>query len=91
MFSPDGSKIVFYRDIGGDFEIFIMNADGSGVQQLTNNAASNIRPVFSADGQSIIYQSNTASNTTLIKMNLDGSSPVSVIGGSGLKSDQQIP
>ena len=82
---------MFYRDIGGDFEIFIMNADGSGVQQLTNNAASNIRPVFSADGQSIIYQSNTASNTTLIKMNLDGSSPVSVIGGSGLKSDQQIP
>jgi len=35
--SPDGSRIVFqgYRD--GDFEIFMMNSDGSGIVQLTDN------------------------------------------------------
>ena len=35
--SPDGSKIAFvsYRD--RDYEIYIMNADGSGIQQLTDN------------------------------------------------------
>jgi TolB protein len=39
--SPDGSKIVFTRNPGGreDRSLFVMNADGSGVRQLTRSAA----------------------------------------------------
>jgi TolB protein len=39
--SPDGSKIVFTRNPGGreDRPLFVMNADGSGVRQLTRSAA----------------------------------------------------
>jgi len=35
--SPDGSKIAFFSDRDGDEEIYIINADGSGLQQLTDN------------------------------------------------------
>lgn len=36
-FSADGQKIAFSRDLNGNREIFVVNRDGTGVQQLTNN------------------------------------------------------
>ncbi len=39
--SPDGQKITFHRPLPGGFEIFVMNADGTGQTQLTNTAGLN--------------------------------------------------
>jgi|GEM_PF-4360066 len=36
-FSADGQKIAFSRDLNGSREIFVVNRDGTGIQQLTNN------------------------------------------------------
>jgi hypothetical protein len=41
----------------GDFEIFKMNPDGSGVRQLTTNEATDYGPVLSRDGTEVAYQS----------------------------------
>ena len=35
--SPDGAKIAFKSDRDGNWEIYVMNADGSGQTRLTNN------------------------------------------------------
>jgi Tol biopolymer transport system component len=43
-FSPGGSKIVFSSNRDGDYDIYIMDADGTNVQQLTNNPARDILP-----------------------------------------------
>jgi dipeptidyl aminopeptidase/acylaminoacyl peptidase len=37
--SPDGTKIAFQSSSGGDFDIYVMNVDGSGRKNLTNNSA----------------------------------------------------
>jgi Tol biopolymer transport system component len=35
--SPDGRRILFLRDVGaGDNDLYVVNADGSGLRQLTN-------------------------------------------------------
>ncbi len=47
VWSPDGRRIVFARWFNGQNELFSMNVDGSGVQQLTNNPG----PDMSADWQ----------------------------------------
>jgi Tol biopolymer transport system component len=44
--SPDGSKILFQTDRTGNFEIFVMNADGSNPQNLTNSAAGDYWPCW---------------------------------------------
>lgn len=37
--SPDGTKITFGSNSGGSYEIYIMNAYGSGQTRLTDNPA----------------------------------------------------
>jgi hypothetical protein len=52
-FSPDGRKIAFSRSVAGNFDTYVMNTDGSGVQRLTTSAAVDLVPSFSHDGKRI--------------------------------------
>lgn len=42
--SPDGKKIAFHSLRDENFEIYIMNADGSEKKKLTNNPADDYGP-----------------------------------------------
>jgi TolB protein len=60
--SPDGSRVVFYdaggstHYGGGDSHIFVVNADGSGLQQLTQgDNVADFHPSWSPDGQTIVF------------------------------------
>ena len=44
--SPDGRQIVFQSDRDGNFEIYVMNSDGSGQQRLTNDWGGDYWPVW---------------------------------------------
>jgi TolB protein len=44
--SPDGRKLVFVSERDGNFEVYVMNADGSGQQNLTRNPAPDRSPVW---------------------------------------------
>jgi Tol biopolymer transport system component len=57
--SPDGSEIAFERRSGGSSDIYVVNADGSGLRALTADAASNHHPTWSPDGSQIAYASDT--------------------------------
>ena len=57
-FSPDGSKIAFFSDRDGDYEIYVMNADGSNQTRLTNNPAVDAKASFSPDGSKIAFNSS---------------------------------
>jgi Tol biopolymer transport system component len=51
-------QIVFSSDrAGGNLELFVMNADGSGVRRLTTTPASETVPVWSPDGTEIAFVS----------------------------------
>lgn len=62
--SPDGSKIVYTSDIGRDsnrksnFDIWVMEADGSNVTQLTTNGSTDLMPVYGPNGSFIYFLSN---------------------------------
>ncbi len=60
--SPDGAHIAFASNSDGNYDIYVMNADGSGVIQLTDDGAgppaiSNRFPNWSPDGTRIAYVS----------------------------------
>jgi Tol biopolymer transport system component len=53
-------------------EIFVVNADGSGLRNLTGNAGGNF-PVWSPDGRQIAFSRDNGSTPNLYVMNADGS------------------
>ncbi len=66
-------KIAFRSDQDGDREIFVMNADGSGQTNLTNDAASDQAPSWSPNGKLIAFDSNRDGDFEIFVMNADGS------------------
>ena len=61
--SPDGKKIVFASDRGkvkgrSNYDIWLMDADGGNVTQLTTNSSCDDKPVFAPDGKTIFFRSN---------------------------------
>jgi TolB protein len=58
-------------------ELYIMNADGSGLRQITDNGAANFAPFWTPDGKRIIFSSNLHNvkgrNFDLFLIDADGS------------------
>jgi Tol biopolymer transport system component len=64
-FHPTGAALDEYRSLLAKhlvkptvMELFVMNADGSNVRQITQTGAANFCPFFTPDGKRIIYSSN---------------------------------
>ena len=64
---------IAYMDSDGDWEIYLMNADGSGITNLTDNPAVDGNPAWSADGARIAFTSDRDGNYEIYVMNADGS------------------
>jgi Tol biopolymer transport system component len=58
-YSPDGKHIVFCSNRDGNLELYIMDADGTNVRQLTHAPGCyNGGPFFSPDGTRVIFRSD---------------------------------
>jgi Tol biopolymer transport system component len=67
-------RIAFDNGGGGSSDIFVVGADGTGLQQLTNSpSARNIRPDWSPDGTKIAFSSRRDGNDEIYVMDADGS------------------
>ncbi len=67
------TKIAFTSERDGNFEIYVMNADGTGQTNLTNNPATDVEPSFSPDGTKIAFRSNRNGNDQIYVMTAYGS------------------
>ena len=89
--SPDGSKIAFQssRDAADpnnvttkDFEIYVMNADGTSPTRLTTNSVFDGNVSWSANGAKLVFDTRRDGNEEVYVMNADGSNPVNVTNNS---------
>jgi hypothetical protein len=89
--SPDGRRIVFVASPPGQQnlsqrQIYIMDADGGGRAQLTQDAGPHTNPVWSPDGQWIAYLSQAGGGDWQVwAMRADGSEPRQITFGSERK------
>jgi len=65
---PDGRRIIFAsnRDdwradigqFGHNFELYLINSDGTGLERITDNSVFDSFPMFSPDGKKLVWASN---------------------------------
>jgi Tol biopolymer transport system component len=81
--APDG-RVVYASMAGGGWDIWVMNADGTGQRQLTAGARSNYGPSVSSDGRHVVFVSNRAGGAFNVwRMDADGGNPLRLTSGRG--------
>jgi len=74
--SPDGTRLAFATSRTGDHDIYVVNADGTGLRQLTVDPlpATNrdYAPAWSPDGARIAFSSDRSGSMQLWTMRADG-------------------
>jgi TolB protein len=73
VWSPGGRKVLFSSRRDGNWDIYVVNADGSGQQNLTRNPARDGLPASSPDGRRIAFVRHREGGDALYVMNGDGS------------------
>ena len=58
VWSPDGSKIAFTRDMGAKSQVYVLDLAGGEPQAITNVPFAASNPIWSADGKGIYFQSS---------------------------------
>lgn len=70
--SPDGSMIAFASSRQGKRQLFVMNADGSKIRQVTNLEDMGGRSTWSADGKKLAFYAGPAGDHNIYTINIDG-------------------
>ncbi len=68
------TKVAFMSARDGNWEVYSINMDGTGLNRLTNNNAQDGLPTWSPDGRSIAFVSNRGGSWAIWVMNANGSS-----------------
>ena len=86
-------KIAFssYREgTSGNFEIYVVNADGTGLTSLTSDTTiSNLYPEWSPDGKKIVYVQHSSRGYAIFTMNSDGTNQIRLSTNAGDDWDER--
>ena len=90
--SPDGNRIAFASERDGNWEVYVMNADGTNIINLTKHPAKDGRPDWSPDGNRIAFSSDRDrkddddKNVEIYVMNADGTNPINLTNHPAIDS-----
>lgn len=70
--APKTPKIAFASNRDGNYEIYIMNPNGTGQKNLTRHKANDVQPAWSPTGKEILFVSNRDGRPDLYLMDADG-------------------
>ncbi|MBI4748243.1 MAG: protein kinase [Acidobacteria bacterium] len=74
--------IVYTLLDSGNYDIWIMDAEGKNQKQLTENQGLNYTPVITPDGRTIVFGSNRSGSSNLWRMDIDGGNVKQLTHGS---------
>ncbi len=80
-YSPDGSLVAYATNRDGNFEIYVVDADGTNRRRITSTVANETEPTWTPDGNRIVYQSDASGTAQIGIMQVDGSGQRSLTDG----------
>jgi TolB protein len=71
-FSPDGTKVAFSSTHDGNAEIYVVNADGTGLKRLTDHPEIDVSPTWSPTGRELAFTSNRTGGPQIYTIDTEG-------------------
>ncbi|HEV3384738.1 MAG TPA: hypothetical protein VG097_07975 [Gemmata sp.] len=81
-YSPDGKRIAFSSSRDGEFDLYVMNSDGTEVKRVIKLEGMQTRPCWSPDGRRLAFTWNRDGNYDIYAVNLHGSGLVCLTDNS---------
>lgn len=72
VWSPDGNKLAFHTEIRKNIDVYLVNANGENLRQLTNHEAEDSWPNWHPGGQKIAFATNRDGNFEIYEMTSRG-------------------
>ena len=69
-------KVAFSSNESGNYELYLVDANGKNRIQLTNNSGDDLDPTWSPDGKSLAFLSNRDGNFEIYSISMNGSNEV---------------
>jgi TolB protein len=85
---PEDRLLAFTSDQNGNFDIYTMRADGTGLTNLTNHPANDSSPIWSPDGRHIAFESDRDGLRQIYVMDADGTNLIRL---SKEEADHTLP
>ena len=84
VWSPDRTRIAFSSNRSGNYDLYVMDADGGNAEALAPAAGTDGEPAWSPDGRRIVFASARAGTPQLYSIAVDGSDlrPLTSAGGA---------
>jgi TolB protein len=70
--SPDGSKLLVARDVGGNSDIYLLDSAGKPLRRLTDHWGVDVSPAWAPDGRRFAFCSSRGGSPQIYVMNIDG-------------------
>ena len=80
--TPDG-KIVVESDASGNSDLWVMDADGAGARQLTDDIYMDSSPSVTPDGRYVVFSSNRKAGSNIWRIDADGRNAKPLTSGEG--------
>ena len=81
--SPDGTRFAVQQMVEENFEICVLNADGSELVNVSDHPSLDADPAWSPDGTEIVFVSDRDGDLEIYRMTADGSSVIQLTANEG--------
>ncbi|MEP7325752.1 MAG: LpqB family beta-propeller domain-containing protein, partial [Gemmatimonadota bacterium] len=81
--SPDRGTIAFSSNRGGDFDLYLMDPDGTNLRRITSGLGADGDPAWTPDGSHLVFTSARSGSSQIYSMATDGTGlrPLTTAGG----------
>jgi len=88
--SPDGNRLAVVLTRDGNSQIYIVNADGSGLRRLSRSFGIDTEPTFTPDGKEIFFTSDRGGSAQVYRVSVEGGEARRVTFGGPFNARPQI-